>query len=124
MPDRVKEKLVELLSYFADGYVVENRHIGDGTKVCEIADHLIANGVTVQEWIPVAERLPEDDLPKDTKRLMIRCIVYTDKKTIKPCVRQRYKKKIGGQWALCPWEWNKDVFAKPTHWMPLPQPPK
>ena len=25
-----------------------------------LADHLIANGVTVQEWIPVTEMLPED----------------------------------------------------------------
>lgn len=26
-----------------------------------IADHLIANGVTVQQWIPVTERLPENE---------------------------------------------------------------
>ena len=88
------------------------------------ADYLLSNGVTVQEWISVKDRLPEDDLPQDTKRCMIRCFVYTDKGTVKACVRQRYKKKIDGQWVLCPWEWNKDVFAKPTHWMPLPQPPK
>lgn len=44
----VREKLVELLSYFADGYSIENRHIVDGTKVCDIADHLIAHGVTVE----------------------------------------------------------------------------
>lgn len=31
----VREKLVELLSYFADGYSIENRHIVDGTKVCD-----------------------------------------------------------------------------------------
>lgn len=45
----VRERLVELLSYFADGYSIENRHIVDWTKVCDIADYLIANGVTVQE---------------------------------------------------------------------------
>lgn len=44
----VREKLVELLSYFADGYSIENRHIVDGTKVCDIADHLITHGVTVE----------------------------------------------------------------------------
>ena len=27
-----------------------------------IADHLIANGVTVQKWIPVTERLPENEV--------------------------------------------------------------
>ena len=45
----IREKLVELLSYFADGYSIENRHIVGGEKVCDIADYLIANGVTVQE---------------------------------------------------------------------------
>ena len=52
----VREKLVELLDdmqrsgmgYF--GNAIENK---------KIADYLIAHGVTVQEWIPVMERLPE-----------------------------------------------------------------
>ena len=37
--------------------------IGSGDDWCDtyaaIADHLIANGVTIQRWIPVTERLPE-----------------------------------------------------------------
>ena len=85
-----------------------------------LADHLIANGVTMQEWISVDDRLPEADLPKDTKKKMIRCLVYTDKGTIKPCVRQRWE--VNGK--LVPWQWNKDLFAKPTHWMYYPHPPK
>lgn len=45
----VREKLVELLkTQFYDEYEFE-----------EIADWLIAHGVTVQEWIPVSERLPK-----------------------------------------------------------------
>ena len=52
----VREKLVELLDdmqrsgmgYF--GSAIENK---------KIADYLIKHGVTVQEWIPVTERLPE-----------------------------------------------------------------
>ena len=75
-------------------------------------------------WIPVTERLPEDDLPKDTKRRKIRCLVYSDKGTVKPCVRQRYQTKRSGEWVLSDWEWNKDIFAKPTHWMYMPEPPK
>ena len=47
----VKEKLVELLKMqFYDEYEFE-----------EIADFLIAHGVTVHEWIPVTERLPEPE---------------------------------------------------------------
>ena len=45
MTDR--ERLIELLSYFADGYLAENRHIAFDTKVCDIADYLLANGVGV-----------------------------------------------------------------------------
>lgn len=37
------------------------RHIHKSCELAEnIADDLIANGVTVQEWIPVTERLPEE----------------------------------------------------------------
>ena len=46
----VREKLVELLkTQFYDEYEFE-----------EIADWLIAHGVTVQEWISVDERLPQN----------------------------------------------------------------
>lgn len=47
----VREKLVKLLktSPTRNGY----------TDLEDIADHLIANGVTVQEWISVEDRLPE-----------------------------------------------------------------
>ena len=114
--DHVREKLVELIAEAKTQW-----QGGTNNLDARIADHLIAHGVTVQEWISVKDRLPEDDLPKDTKKKMIRCFVYTDKGTIKPCVRQRWE-HFDGQ--LVPWQWNKDLFAKPTHWMYYPQPPK
>ena len=46
----VREKLVELIK--------SARYWGSNTSE-EIADSLIANGVTVQEWISVDDRLPE-----------------------------------------------------------------
>ena len=51
MPD-IKEKLVELLD---DSTVI----FPPDDTVERLVDHLIANGVTIQEWIPVEERLPE-----------------------------------------------------------------
>ena len=45
----VREKLVELIE--------SARYWGSGTSE-EIADHLIDNGVTVQEWISVEDKLP------------------------------------------------------------------
>ena len=48
----VREKLVELLDRF-----VYDEWYGNG----DIAEKLISNGVTVQEWISVDDRLPEKD---------------------------------------------------------------
>ena len=49
----VREKLVELVK----SAIIDWEH-GDVSEW--IADHLISNGVTVQEWISVDERLPEN----------------------------------------------------------------
>ena len=59
MPDRVKEKLVELIDDYTDPLTVRDIHKEDFAE--KFADHLIANGVTVQQWIPVTERLPAED---------------------------------------------------------------
>ena len=115
----VREKLVEILKQAPfEGKVLDEWWWEEKIRI--IADHLITNGVTVQEWISVNDRLPEDDLPKGTKKKMIRCLVYTNKGTVKPCVRQRWE--VNGK--LVTWQWNKDLFANPTHWMYYPQPPK
>lgn len=115
----VMEKLVEILKQAPfEGKVLDEWWWEEKIRI--IADHLITNGVTVQEWISVNDRLPEDDLPKGTKKKMIRCLVYTNKGTVKTCVRQRWE--VNGK--LVPWQWNKDLFANPTHWMYYPQPPK
>lgn len=111
MPNtREKEKLIELLDE-ASGKIKElcgglNDHNGNGVR----ADHLIANGVTVQKWIPVSERLPEHGD-------VVLCFM-----------------KFGGQ-RILQWDnvsnwwlgyghgedWQK---ADVTHWCCLPQPPK
>ena len=48
----VREKLVELIE--------SARYWGSNTSE-EIADHLINNGVTAQEWVSVKDRLPEPE---------------------------------------------------------------
>ena len=92
----VREKLVELLDII----------IQPGQKTLgEIADHLIANGVTVQEWISVKDRLPEKD------EIVIIC---TDENFIYA------GELIGDTWFLDNDSWTATV----THWMPMPEPPK
>ena len=46
----VREKLIDLLT----GHSIDTQQ-----DVAYVADHLISNGVTVQEWISVDDRLPE-----------------------------------------------------------------
>ena len=54
----VREKLIEILKQAPfEGKVLDEWWWEEKIKV--IADHLIANGVTVQNWIPITERLPE-----------------------------------------------------------------
>ena len=55
----VREKLVEILKQAPfEGKVLDEWWWEE--KIKRIAEHLIANGVTVQEWISVDERLPEN----------------------------------------------------------------
>ena len=103
----VRKKLVELQlqADIADN-ISEN-----GTQHREfIADFMIANGVTVQEWISVKDRLPEEK---------VNCIVHYKHAY---CDNDDY-------WAIgfCFYDGEKfriDLLYKVTHWMPLPQPPK
>ena len=103
----VREKLVELQlqADIADN-ISEN-----GTQHREfIADLMISNGVTVQEWIPVDDRLPEEKVD---------CIVH---------YKHAYCNN-DGYWAIgfCFYDGEKfriDLAYKVTHWMPIPQPPK
>ena len=55
----VREKLVELIgsTEYGNGSLVGNNF--QKGFIEKIASHLIDNGVTVQEWIPVDDRLPQ-----------------------------------------------------------------
>ena len=93
----VKEKLTELLLPF----------IGMRSWSERISNHLIANSVTVQEWIPVTERLPEADVA-----VLARCFYHESWRTL-VCYMS---KRNAGEWYTdegCQW-------VKVTHWMPLP----
>lgn len=94
----VREKLVELLT--------ETRDMGIGF----VADNLIAHGVTVQEWIPVTERLPDESgmyivAAKDGHAQRITFVIWQKRNKV---------------WNLT----GARSYWKVTHWMPLPDPPK
>ena len=97
----VREKLVEIIQNSVGGCA---RHWAE-----VIADGLIAHGVTVQEWISVTERFPENI----ANRVLVVCersngVFYA-----------HYEKPF---WINL--ETDKPFISTVTHWMPLPEPPK
>ena len=112
----VREKLVELLKTNAcpSPFICDPtcRYYGFGDCFPDrFADYLIAHGVTVQEWISVKDRLPEENGRYLT-------------------ANKRWDDKISvfdlwfdsGFWYI---DGKDDVFDfEVTHWMPMPNPPK
>ena len=97
----VREKLVELLR--------DVQYLGGLEE--KIADHLIANGVTVQEWISVTERLPE------TGGYVV-CIAKRNPfSRFMPMVARIEK----NGWAN---PITEQYISEVTHWMPMPDPPE
>ena len=98
----VKEKLVELIE--------SARYWGSNTSE-EIAENLIANGVTVQEWISVDDELPEVGG-------YVACIAKRNPfSRFMPMVARIEK----NGWVN---PITEQYISEVTHWMPIPQPPK
>ena len=104
----VREKLVELLQ---DENNPVWKWFQNNMAMAQLADYLISNGVTVQEWIPVDERLPEE-----TGRYLTANKILDDKIDVFDLWFD------GGFWYI---DDEDDMFDyEVTHWMPMPQPPK
>ena len=73
-------------------------------------DFLIANGVTIQKWIPVTERLPDED---DYYLCSVKSFVHLGRKYVSILSYDKGGFKEGHIY-------TDDV----THWMPLPEAPK
>ena len=122
----VREKLVELLT---DNLPRCSNLPSWGTplqlscdeQVQRIADHLIMNGVTVQEWIPVTERLPERD-----KEVLLIVHGWEDRLYYTGCLHRQEAERswlTGIESKASDWKiWGFSYLREPivTHWMPLP----
>ena len=110
----VREKLVELLGEVQEtgvneipaGFGCTRQYITNEI----VADHLISHGVTVQEWIPVTERLPEESgmyiiTANDGHAQRVSFVQWQKKNRI---------------WNLT----GARSYWRVTHWMPMPQPPE
>ena len=98
----VREKLVELIRKGARG------HTFMPTET--IANYLVENGVTVQEWISVKDRLPEESgmyivTANDGHAQRVSFVLWQKKNRV---------------WNLT----GARSYWRVTHWQPMPQPPK
>ena len=104
MTDR--EKLVELLKSLPQVNHAQAAVEGLDYVFGCAADYLIANGVTVQRWIPVTERLPESDV------FVLGCsegvLVFFGFLKAKKWYDLVFECQVLGV----------------THWMPMPEPPR
>ena len=112
MTDR--EKLIELLVNFVEVDAWDNgEFIEKDIDFQKIASDLIAHGVTVQKWISVEDRLPEE---KGEYLVVFHPCWWDDVKWTKTCVGiDTFRGKTA---------WAKKKFQRVTHWMPMPKPPK
>ena len=97
----VRKKLIDLLT----GHSIDTQQ-----DVEYVADHLISNGVTVQEWISVDDRLPE---PWE------QVLIYSRH----DFCESAFYIGVPGEWCST---WNHEMLDADsvTHWMPMPNPPK
>lgn len=92
----------------------------------EIAEHLIENGVTVQRWIPVTERLPEAERIAWTKKhpdtaLKVLAIIQGSDQAAELWYSGIFEGKPSF-WALS-YNGESTVSYAVTHWMPMPKLP-
>ena len=114
----VREKLIDLLT----GHSIDTQQ-----DVEYVADHLIANGVTVQEWISVEDRLPEMGEHYQSEDVLV-CIDYRpdDPDTTKDSyvsIDHVDFNCFGQGWFSCERDDPRDGEPSPyfvTHWMPMP----
>ena len=108
----VREKLVHLLKDIMPLFTFE-----------EQVDYLIAHGVTVQEWIPVTERLPDET----GRYLAVKKRIAPDKLggNRTDIVILRFFVDNGFKMPTHIPDWiNEEINDEVTHWMPIPQPQK
>ena len=100
----VREKLFTL---FQDCNNPSWKWFPNNAEMLKLIDYLIANGVTVQEWISVDDRLPNDN-----DRVIAFRPNEPETSAYKYCVM---------------WGWSVKASLKHrgiTHWCAMPQPPK
>ena len=109
----VREKLIEILRK-----TIFPHELADQTEA--VADYLLDNGVTVQEWISVKDRLPDN---KEHDWVLAQVVEDNGYMHIPKVMEYR---QLKNDWFEETYGWlseHNGLFSV-THWMPLPKPPK
>ena len=104
----VREKLIDLI-------IDAKRTAPEAGSFTEyLADCLINNGVTVQEWVSVDDRLPEPKHEFDARNWYL---VALSNGVVKELAYEFHNHSVFG------YGWRETAYPV-THWMPLPEMPK
>ena len=117
----IREKLIEL---FYDNNVRCDQKI-EGL-VDDVMD-IIVHGVTVQEWISVKDRLPEEDgkyLVFEQNNGRTNTSILRFAKDARKVDRYDFKSRWENAWYEYDSEWGHYTVDSVTHWMPIPEPPQ
>lgn len=109
----VREKLIEILKK-----TIFPHELADPIEA--VADYLLDSGVTVQEWISVEDRLPDN---KEYDWVLAQVVEDNGFMHIPKVMEYRQSKN---DWFEETYGWiseHNGAFTV-THWMPLPEPPK
>ena len=109
----VREKLIEILRK-----PIFPHELVDPIEA--VADYLLDSGVTVQEWISVKDRLPDN---KEHDWVLAQVVEDNGFMYIPKVMEYRQQKN---DWFEETYGWlseHNGAFTV-THWMPLPEPPK
>ncbi len=120
----MREKLEKLIYQRQDCGLVHNSKGQDFvTYNLDLAKHLIANGVTIQKWIPVTERLPIEEAKayeQEWCEEYPEFLVMIDRGLLPTTLYYDWE---NNEWFRINTALKREKY-KITHWMPLPQPPK
>ena len=119
----VREKLFTL---FQDCNNPSWKWFPNNAEMLKLIDYLIANGVTVQEWISVKDKLPEivsthkryRSTIKKSIRVLCVCVQKSGKTMVKEGYCEWYNEYPEPRWQI------PGTIDEVTHWQYLPQPPK
>lgn len=104
-----KEKLVKIVCEAMEDECIGHCNHPPCFHVERVVNALLENGVTVQEWVPVKDRLPEDN---GKLQAFLVCRNQPSATSGKVLIQD---------------EFFTNAFSgrdNVTHWMPLPKPPK